>query len=90
MNPKTGFLKQHASIQKDDAMLVLSRKENERIMISHDVVITVVGIRGNKVRLGIEAPEGMLVDREEVYRDRHRDRELALPAGRTVARPSSI
>lgn len=45
-NPKTGFLKQHASIQKDDAMLVLSRKENERIMISRDIVITVVGIRG--------------------------------------------
>ena len=71
-------------------MLVLSRNENQRIMIGHDIVITVVGIRGNKVRLGIEAPEGILVDREEVHRERHGDRELALPAGRTVTGPSSI
>ena len=49
-------------------MLVLSRKENQRIMISHDIVVTVLGIRGNKVRLGIDAPEGILVAREEVYR----------------------
>ena len=71
-------------------MLILSRKKNERIMINHDIVITVLDIRGNKVRLGIETPEGMLVDREEVYRDRHGDRELTLPVGRAVARPSSI
>ncbi len=90
MNPKTGFLNEHASIRKDDAMLVLSRKKNERIMISHDIVITVLGIRGNKVRLGIEAPEGMLVDREEVYWDRRGDREFALPVGRTVTSPNSI
>lgn len=90
MNPKTGFLNERASIQKDDAMLVLSRKENQRIMISHDIVITVLGICGNKVRLGIEAPEGMLVDREEVYRRRHGDRELALPVGRTGASAGRI
>lgn len=79
MNPKTGFLNERASIQKDDAMLVLSRKENQRIMIGRNIVITVLDIGSNKVRLGIQAPEGMLVDREEVYRDRHGDRESAAP-----------
>jgi carbon storage regulator len=38
-------------------MFVLSRKRNESIVINNDIIITVVDIRGNKVRLGIEAPE---------------------------------
>lgn len=49
-------------------MLVLSRKHNERIMIGDEVVITIVDIRGDKVRLGIEAPVGVQVHREEVYK----------------------
>ena len=48
-------------------MLVLSRKKDERIMINHDIIITVIDIRGDKVRLGIQAPEGVSVHREEVY-----------------------
>lgn len=48
-------------------MLVLSRKKNERIMINNDIIITVIDIRGDKVRLGIQAPEGVSVHREEVY-----------------------
>jgi len=48
-------------------MLVLSRKRDERIRIAHDVVITVIEIRGDKVRLGIEAPQEVPVHREEVY-----------------------
>lgn len=47
-------------------MLVLSRHVNERIDIGTDVTITVVAIRGDKVRLGIEAPKGVRVDRREV------------------------
>lgn len=48
-------------------MLVLSRKINERIIINDKIVITVVDIRGDKVRLGIEAPEDVPVHRQEVY-----------------------
>lgn len=48
-------------------MLVLSRKKDEAIRINDDVVITVVEIRGDKVRLGIEAPKEVAVHRQEVY-----------------------
>jgi carbon storage regulator len=48
-------------------MLVLSRKKNESIVINSDIVITVVEIRGDKVRLGIDAPKDVPVHREEVY-----------------------
>ena len=48
-------------------MLVLSRHRDESIMIGDDVVITVVDIRGDKVRLGIEAPNDIPVHRQEVY-----------------------
>ena len=49
-------------------MLVLSRKKNETIMIGTDIVLTVVDIRGDKVRLGIEAPKEVAVHRAEVFR----------------------
>ncbi len=48
-------------------MLVLSRKKNESIVLGHDITITVVEIRGDKVRLGIEAPKEGPVHRREVF-----------------------
>jgi len=48
-------------------MLVLSRKKNESIIINDHIVVTVVEIRGDKVRLGIEAPKDVSVHRREVY-----------------------
>jgi carbon storage regulator len=48
-------------------MLVLSRQRDESIMIGDKVVITIVDIRGDKVRLGIEAPQEVPVHRQEVY-----------------------
>ena len=48
-------------------MLVLSRKKNESIVINNDITIVVVEIRGDKVRLGIEAPKEVPVHRREVY-----------------------
>ncbi|MEX2176311.1 MAG: carbon storage regulator CsrA [Pirellulaceae bacterium] len=47
-------------------MLVLSRKRDERIVIGDNIVITVVDVRGDKVRLGIEAPVDIPVHREEI------------------------
>ena len=48
-------------------MLVLSRQRDESIIIGDDIVITVVDIRGDKVRLGINAPTSIPVHRQEVY-----------------------
>lgn len=48
-------------------MLVLSRKKNESIIINNDITIVVVEIRGDKVRLGVEAPKEVPVHRREVF-----------------------
>ena len=48
-------------------MLVLSRKLNESIIIDDQIKITIVEIRGDKIRLGIEAPKNVSVHRREVY-----------------------
>jgi carbon storage regulator len=51
-------------------MLVLTRKVGEKVVIAGHIQVMVVGITGNKVRLGIDAPPGVVVDREEVHRRR--------------------
>lgn len=48
-------------------MLVLSRKKNESIIIDGKIVITVIEVRGDKVRLGIQAPREIPIHRSEVY-----------------------
>jgi carbon storage regulator len=52
---------------KELRMLVLSRKKNESIVINDDITIVVVEIRGDKVRLGVEAPKEVPVHRREVF-----------------------
>jgi len=58
-------------------MLVLSRKKNESIVIDDNIVITVVEIRGDKVRLGVEAPKEVPVHRREVYDAIKRNEQLS-------------
>lgn len=48
-------------------MLVLSRRAGESVVVGHDVVITVLEVRGDVVRVGIKAPRSVQVHREEVY-----------------------
>ena len=48
-------------------MLVLSRKKQEQIVIDEDIFVTVVDVRGDKVRLGVDAPKGVPVHRKEVH-----------------------
>jgi len=63
-------------------MLVLSRKKNESIIINDDITIVVVEIRGDKVRLGVEAPKEVPVHRREVWDRIQRDKaEKAAGAG---------
>lgn len=58
-------------------MLVLSRQRDETIMIGDDVQITIVDIRGDKVRLGITAPAHIAVHRKEVYEAIRREKQAA-------------
>jgi len=58
-------------------MLVLSRKKNESIIINDDITIVVVEIRGDKVRLGVEAPKEVPVHRNEVYEAIRRNQQKA-------------
>jgi len=50
-------------------MLVLTRKQNEGILIGSDIAVTVINIEGDKVRLGIEAPKTIRVIREELMKE---------------------
>ena len=58
-------------------MLVLSRQRDESIMIGDNVVVTIVDIRGDKVRLGIDAPSEIPVHRREVYEAIQRENSAA-------------
>ena len=55
------------SRQKELKMLVLSRQKDESIIIGDDIEVTIVDVRGDKVRLGITAPKSISVHRREVY-----------------------
>lgn len=48
-------------------MLILTRRTGETVMIGNDVTLTVLGVKGNQVRLGINAPKTVAVHREEIY-----------------------
>jgi len=58
-------------------MLILTRRISESIIVGDDVKITVLGVKGNQVRLGIDAPKDLAVHREEIYerikQEGHRD-----------------
>ena len=58
-------------------MLVLSRQRDESIMIGDNIVVTIVDIRGDKVRLGINAPAEVTVHRQEVYEAIQRENQRA-------------
>lgn len=58
-------------------MLVLSRRANESIVIGGEVVVTVLEVRGDQVRLGIDAPKSVTVHREEVHAEIQRANQAA-------------
>ena len=67
-------------------MLVLSRKKNESIVINDSITLVIVEIRGDKVRLGIDAPKDVSVHRKEIY-DAIKNSERA---GKETRRPEAV
>lgn len=54
-------------------MLILTRRVGETLIIGDNVVITVLGVKGNQVRIGINAPKDVSIHREEIYNRIHQD-----------------
>lgn len=67
-------------------MLVLSRKNNERLLIGNDVEVVVLSIQGNRVRLGIRAPENLKIVRNDVpLSTRPRDEQVPMSSAQFLA-----
>lgn len=72
-------------------MLVLTRRENQSIMIGGDVVITILEVRGDQVRVGVRAPRSVAVHREEVFAELERaNRAAASPSQEAVGRLAEL
>ena len=61
-------------------MLILTRRVGESLMIGDEVTVTVLGVKGNQVRIGINAPKHVSVHREEIYQRIQREQEAGTPS----------
>lgn len=69
-------------------MLILTRRVGETLMIGDDVTVTVLGVKGNQVRIGISAPKDVAVHREEIYQRIQREIEAGIQPGAHAAEPA--
>jgi carbon storage regulator len=64
-------------------MLILTRRVGETVMIGNEVTVTVLGVKGNQVRIGVNAPKDVAVHREEIYERIKREEDDAPPSSST-------
>ena len=65
-------------------MLILTRRVGETVMIGNEVTVTVLGVKGNQVRIGVNAPKDVAVHREEIYERIKREQEQDPRMGASV------
>lgn len=65
-------------------MLILSRKTNQKIVIGEDIEITIIEVRGDQVKVGIDAPKALKVFRHEVYEEIQKENEAAKVKNRPI------
>ena len=68
-------------------MLILTRRVGETVVIGNDVTVTVLGVKGNQVRLGVNAPREVAVHREEIYERIKREQQAPAEAKETGTSP---
>lgn len=68
-------------------MLILTRRIGESIIIGDDITLTVLGVKGNQVRIGVNAPKSVTVHREEIYQRIQQERTNDEPVSVHVSRP---
>jgi carbon storage regulator len=66
-------------------MLILTRRVGETVMIGNDVTVTVLGVKGNQVRVGVNAPKDVAVHREEIYERIKREQDPDSKMGNSTA-----
>jgi carbon storage regulator len=67
-------------------MLILTRRVGETVMIGNEVTVTVLGVKGNQVRIGVNAPKDVAVHREEIYERIKREESQESRSGAPVAK----